>query len=212
MMNKVEVIENYLDELLPDAHCELNYHKDYELVIAVMLSAQTTDKRVNKVTSVLFTKYPSLEDLRSANLQDVSNIVHELGSYTKKAQAVIAIANILVDKYQGKVPNKRKDLESLPMVGRKTANVVLSEYFKVPNIAVDTHVNRVSKRLGLAKESDDVLEVEAKLKRKFKREDWNKRHHQLVLFGRYYCKAIAPLCDNCKLKSICKWQKEKAHD
>ena len=133
-------------------------------------------------------------------------------SITKIPNNSNTIANILVDKYQGKVPNKRKDLESLPMVGRKTANVVLSEYFKVPNIAVDTHVNRVSKRLALAKESDDVLEVEAKLKRKFKREDWNKRHHQLVLFGRYYCKAIAPLCDNCKLKSICKWQKEKAHD
>ena len=203
-MDKVQIIENYIDNLIPNPKCELNYTKDYELLIAVMLSAQTTDKRVNKVTKILFNKYDSLEKLKEADLNDLKSIVRELGSYNKKALYVKEIANIICDKYDGIMPRKRKDLESMPGVGRKTVNVVFGELDIEPNIAVDTHVERVSKRLGLAKEKDNVLEIEMKLRRKFKKDTWNKRHKQLVLFGRYYCKAIKPECDNCKLNEICK--------
>ena len=208
-MNRVEVVENYLEELLPNPKCELNYNKDYELLIAVMLSAQTTDKRVNKVTKVLFTKYDSLEKLKDADLKDLKEIVRELVSYNKKASYVKEIATTIVDKYNGIMPRKRAELESMPGVGRKTVNVLFGELEIEPNIAVDTHVTRVSKRLGLAKEKDDVLDIEMKLRRKFKKETWNKRHTQLVLFGRYYCKAINPDCSSCKLKEICKKKEVK---
>lgn len=200
-------ILNYLNSLYPDAKCELIYHKDYELLIAVMLSAQTTDKRVNKVTNVLFSKYDSLEKLADANFNDISNIVRELGNYTKKSKAIIDISKSLLTNYNGVVPNNRIYLESLPMVGRKTTSVVLANLFNVPNIAVDTHVSRVSKRLGLAKEKDDVIKVEKKLKKFFPKDSWIKVHHQLVLFGRYRCKAIKPECNLCKLSDICKYKK-----
>lgn len=203
-MNRVKIIDDYLEELIPDARCELNYKKDYELLIAVMLSAQTTDKRVNKVTKVLFDKYDTLEKLANADINDLKNIVRELGSYNKKAEYVKEIANTIIYDYNGVMPRKREDLEKMKGVGRKTVNVVFGELEIEPNIAVDTHVTRVSKRLGLAKENDDVLEIEMKLRKKFKRDTWNKRHKQLVLFGRYYCKAIKPECDTCKLKEICK--------
>ena len=203
-MNKEKEILNYLNEIIPNPVCELNYNKDYELLLAVMLSAQTKDARVNKVTKVLFNKYDSLKKLKEANIKDIESIIKELGNYHKKSEAVINIAKILDEKYNGKVVNNRKALENLPMVGRKTTNVVLSELFNEPTIAVDTHVERVSKRLGLAKKDDNVYEIEMKLRRKFKRENWNKRHKQLVLFGRYYCKAIKPECDTCGIKDICK--------
>lgn len=206
-MNKVNLIEEYIDNLIPDPDCELNYSKDYELLIAVMLSAQTTDKRVNKVTKVLFNKYKDLHQLKDADVKDLKNIVRELGSYNKKGQYIKDIATIICDKYDGIMPKKRKDLESLPGVGRKTVNVVFGELNIEPQIAVDTHVERVSKRLGLAKDNDDVIGVEMKLRRKFKRDTWTKRHKQLVLFGRYYCKSIKPECDSCKLKDICKYYK-----
>ena len=207
MMSKVEVIENYLDELFKDPKCELNYHNDYELLIAIVLSAQTTDKRVNSVTPMLFGKYDSIEKLMNADIKDIEDILRPLGSFRKKALYVKEIARILFLDYDGKVPIKRKELEAMPGVGRKTVNVFLGEFYNIPSIAVDTHVERVSKRLGLAKDIDDVRGVEEKLKRKFKREDWAKRHLQLVLFGRYHCKAISPNCDGCKLNSICKYKK-----
>ncbi len=203
-MNKVEIIENYIEEILPNPKCELNYEKDYELLIAVMLSAQTTDKRVNKVTKILFDKYKTLEELKNADIEDLKSIVKELGSYNKKANYIKQIATIICDNYNGIMPRKREYLESMPGVGRKTVNVLFGELEIEPNIAVDTHVQRVSKRLGLAKESDNVFEIEMKLRKKFKRDTWNKRHKQLVLFGRYYCKAIKPECDTCKLKDICR--------
>ena len=206
-MSKVEVIENYLDELFKEPKCELNYHNDYELLIAIVLSAQTTDKRVNSVTLVLFDRYNSLQKLMNADVSDIESILRPLGSFRKKAVYVKEIARILVSKYNGKVPINRKSLETMPGVGRKTVNVFLGEFYNIPAIAVDTHVERVSKRLGLAKDEDNVRGVEEKLKRKFKREDWAKRHLQLVLFGRYHCKAVSPNCDECKLKSICKYKK-----
>jgi len=204
MMNNVKKIEKYLDELFPNPKCELNYNKDYELLIAVVLSAQTTDKRVNSVTSVLFDKYPDLISISNARVEDIASIIRPIGTYHKKAIFVKEIAYILISKFNGVVPNDRKSLEQMPGVGRKTANVVLSVLFNIPTIAVDTHVSRVSKRLDLANEEDDVLTIEKKLMNNIDKKHWSKRHHQLVLFGRYYCKAISPSCDNCKLKSICK--------
>lgn len=199
-------IFDYLNQIIPNPKCELNYSKDYELLIAVMLSAQTTDKRVNIVTKELFTKYNSLEKLSKAKLEDIEKIIYTLGNYTKKSKAVIEIANSIMKK--GHVPNDRTYLESLPMVGRKTVSVVLSELYNEPNIAVDTHVERTSKRLGLAKEDATVLEVEKSLKRKIPKEMWCKAHLQLVHFGRYFCTAKKPNCKVCKLKKLCKYDKK----
>lgn len=200
----IKEIEKYLDELFPNPKCELEFNKDYELLIAVVLSAQTTDKRVNSVTKVLFEKYPSLLALSNAEVHDIENIIKPIGTYHKKALFVKDIANILFSECEGDVPNDREFLEKLPGVGRKTTNVVLSVLFNVPTIAVDTHVSRVSKRLGLAKNNDDVSVVEKKLMKAFDKNNWSRRHHQLVLFGRYYCKAMSPNCEKCKLKEICK--------
>ena len=196
-----EIID-YLNEIIPDPKCELNYNKDYELLIATMLSAQTTDKRVNEVTNILFNKYKNLEELRNASVTDIKEIIKPLGTYNKKALNIIGIANKLKES-NDIVPNDRNFLEKLPGVGRKTTNVVLSNIYNEPYIAVDTHVQRVSKRLGITK-SDDVLVTEKKLYKFFKGENYCRLHHQLLLFGRYYCKAIKPSCDSCKLKNICK--------
>ena len=206
-MNKIELIEEYLEELFPNPKCELNYTKDYELLISIMLSAQTTDKRVNEVTKVLYKKYNSLEKLKEATLEDLKILLRPLGNYNKKAEYVKTISTILVDEYNSNVPYNRKKLEQLSGVGRKTVNVFFSELNIEPSIAVDTHVDRVSKRLRLANIEDNVLEVEKHLRRKFKKETWNKRHLQLLLFGRYKCKAISPICDGCKLREICKYKK-----
>lgn len=202
--NKVEEIENYLDKLFPNPSCELHYTKDYELLIAVMLSAQATDKSVNSVTKVLFEEYPTLEKLKDAKLDDIIRIIRPIGTYNRKATYLLEIANILWNQYDGKVPNDRKALEMMPGIGRKVANVVLSEWFGEANIAVDTHVDRVSKRLGLANKKDSVLEVEKKLQKVYAKENWSKRHLQMVLFGRYQCKSQKPLCESCELKNICK--------
>lgn len=192
-----------LDNLIPNPVCELNYSSDYELLIAVMLSAQTTDKRVNEVTAILFSKYPTISALASADTDDIKNIIRPLGTYSKKASNVVSIAKCLLNDYNGVVPNNRTYLESLPGVGRKTTNVVLSILYDVPCIAVDTHVARVSIRLGLAKEGDAVLTIEKKLMKKLDRSRLNRLHHQLLLFGRYYCKARNPICDTCPFSDIC---------
>ncbi len=203
-MKNIELIESYLDELFPSPKCELYYSNEYELLINIMLSAQTTDRRVNIVTKELYEKYNSLMSLSEASLDDLKRIIHSLGNYNKKALFIKEIATTLVTKYNGIVPKNRQDLESLPGIGRKTVNVFLSELDIEPQIAVDTHVYRVSKRLQLATGKDDVLKTEMKLRKAFKKENWNKRHLQMVLFGRYKCKAIKPECENCKLKEICK--------
>ena len=199
------VIENFnkqLDLMIHDAKCELNYTRDYELVIATVLSAQCTDKRVNEVTKVLFDKY-DINSLAVADKQDIENIIRSCGSYTKKSAYIIDIAKSLVENYNGVVPNDREYLESLPGVGRKTANVVLSNLFNVPCIDVDTHVERVSKRLKIARNLDSVLVVEKKLMKIIPQELWSRSHHQLVLFGRYICKARGPECDRCAFYDDC---------
>ncbi len=203
----IDNIINYLDSLFPDPKCELNYTKDYELLISVMLSAQTTDKRVNEVTSVLYKKYDTLEKLASANILDIIDIIRPIGTFYKKSSNVIAIAKRLISDCDGKVINDRAYLESLPGVGRKTVNVVLANLFDESVIAVDTHVARVSKRLKLAYNNDDVLTIEKKLNKKFPKESLARLHHQLVLFGRYYCKAQNPKCNNCLIKDLCRYYK-----
>ncbi len=188
-----------LDLMIPNPKCELHYTKDYELLIAVMLSAQCTDKRVNEVTKVLFDKF-SLEQLANADLKKLEKLLHSLGTSSKKAFYTKEIARHLTKDYNGIVPNNRHYLESLPGVGHKTCNVVLSELFDEPTFAVDTHVTRVTKRLGIADKNDDVLTIEHKLEKFFSKQDYNKLHHQLVLFGRYICTAKKPLCDKCLIK------------
>ena len=207
MIVENKIIE-YLDELFPNPRCELNYNKDYELLIAVMLSAQTTDKRVNMVTKELFSKYETLDELKSASLDSIINIIRPIGTFNKKALNIKKIAESLIKDCGGIVPNDREYLEKLSGVGRKTTNVVLSNLYNEPCIAVDTHVKRVSNRLYLTKR-DNVLEIEKDLEKKFPKNKLNRLHHQLVLFGRYYCKAVKPECTNCKLKSICKYYETK---
>lgn len=200
-------VEEYLDYLFPDPKCELLYHNDYELLMAVVLSAQSTDKRVNTVTPIIFGKYKTLSELKEAPISDLEDIIRPVGSFRKKASYIKEIARRLDEECGGVVPVDRTVLESFPGVGRKTANVFLSEFYGEAAIAVDTHVERVSKRLGLTAVSDDVRKVENKLMKKFPKDTWARRHLQLVLFGRYHCKAIKPLCDECRLVDICKKDK-----
>lgn len=191
-----------LDFYVPTYKCELNYNKDYELLIATVLSAQCTDKRVNIVTAELFKKY-DIFSLSKAKQSDIEKIIRPCGSQIKKSSYIINIAARLTKDYDGKVPNNRQYLESLPGVGHKTCNVVLKNLFGVPCIPVDTHVIRVSKRLGLASENDNPAVIERKLMEYIPKDEWNKIGEQLLLFGRYHCKSISPLCENCKFKNMC---------
>ena len=204
MMN--DILSN-LDIMIKNPKCELNYNNDYELLIATILSAQCTDKTVNKVTSILFNKY-DIHSLANANYKDIESIIKPCGTHNKKSKYIVEVAKRLVNDYNGLVPNDRKYLESLPGVGRKTTNVVLSNIYNVEALAVDTHVERVSKRLGLVKKDDNVLTIEKKLMKKIPKSRWIKTHHQLVLFGRYICKAKNPQCDNCLITNYCKYYKE----
>lgn len=202
-----EEIFNYLDKLYPNPKCELNYSKDYELLIAIVLSAQTTDKRVNKVTKVLFNRYKSIKELSEANISDIEKIIREIGTFRRKSIYIHEITKKLYNDGYSYIPNDRKYIESLPGVGRKTANVFLSNIYNEPAIAVDTHVSRVSKRLGIVSKNDDVTKIEAKLMKKVPKDRWSRTHHQLVLFGRYKCKAVNPMCDDCQIKFVCKYKK-----
>ena len=204
-MNKE--IFDYLDKLYPNPKCELNYNKDYELLIATVLSAQTTDKRVNMVTDILFNKYKSIKELSEADNNDIEDIIRPIGTFRKKSVYIHEITNKLYNDGYDYIPNDRKYIENLPGVGHKTANVFLSNIYNEPAIAVDTHVSRVSKRLKVAKEKDDVNTIEKKLMKSVPKDRWSKTHHQLVLFGRYKCKAINPMCDDCLIKDYCGYKK-----
>ncbi|OUN36463.1 endonuclease III [Massilimicrobiota sp. An80] len=212
-MNKERVkhILDVFDEMYPDAKCELVHHNELELLIAVMLSAQTTDASVNKLTEQLFQKYQSVEDYAKAPLSQLENDLRTIGLYRNKAKNVKAMAQKLIDDFDGQVPCDHEALQTLPGVGRKTANVVISEGFKVPAIAVDTHVERISKRLGFAFKKDSVLVVEQKLQKAIPQERWIKTHHQMIFFGRYHCKSINPDCQHCSLIDICKEPKRKKY-
>ena len=207
MMIQNKLLE-YLDYLFPDPKCELTYQTDYQLLMAVVLSAQSTDKRVNSVTPIIFSKYPTLEELANASLEELEDIIRPVGSFRKKAGFLKEIASRLVDEFDGVVPTDREVLESFPGVGRKTVNVFLAEFYHYPAIAVDTHVERVSKRLKLAYQKDSVLDIERKLMKKIPKERWARFHLQMVLFGRYYCKAVKPLCKNCPLMENCREKKK----
>ena len=203
-MNK-ELIINEMDRLFPDPKCELNYKRDYELLLSVMLSAQTTDKSVNIATKELYEKYDTLDLLDSLTVDEISSYIKRIGFHNTKSKNFKSIVSEI--KKIGYVPNDRLYLENLPGVGRKTASVVLSNLYNSPEFAVDTHVFRVSKRLGITNKKDDVLKTEKKLKKYFDEDSWNKLNSQFVLFGRYYCTSIRPKCENCNLKSICKYKK-----
>ncbi|HIT90281.1 MAG TPA: endonuclease III [Candidatus Merdenecus merdavium] len=209
-MNTDEILDK-MEELFPNAHCELNHSNAVELVIAVVLSAQTTDEAVNKVTPALFAAYPTLDDYDKADVEDIAAYIKRIGLYRNKARHVKRLTHQIKYEYHGEVPSDMNELTKLAGVGRKTANVVQSVWFGIPAFAVDTHVERISKRLGLAKPADDVLTVEKKLKRKIKRERWNKGHHLFIFFGRYFCTARNPRCEECPFVSICKKDKLDAY-
>ena len=207
-MIKPELLLSYLDEKYPNAHCELVYTKDYEFLIAVMLSAQTTDKSVNQATAILFKKYPNVEALANASVDDVAFIIRHLGMYQVKAKNVVKIAQILVKDYGGKVPNDHLALIAMPGVGNKTKNCVLGELYNESLLAVDTHMQRVAKRLGIADEKDSPEKIEQKYMAILPKERVVKTNHQIIWFGRYFCKALSPECANCKLKQYCKNYRE----
>ncbi|MGG3842241.1 endonuclease III [Anoxybacillus kestanbolensis] len=201
-----------LDEIanmFPNAHCELVHRNPFELLIAVVLSAQCTDALVNKVTKQLFEKYKTPEDYVSVSLEELQQDIRSIGLYRNKAKNIQQLCRILLEQYNGEVPQSRDELMKLPGVGRKTANVVVSVAFGVPAIAVDTHVERVSKRLGICRWKDSVLEVEETLMRKIPKEEWSVTHHRLIFFGRYHCKAQSPKCDICPLLHLCREGKKR---
>ncbi|NLB48464.1 MAG: endonuclease III [Erysipelotrichia bacterium] len=209
MTTKVERLLAFLDEMFPLASCELVYQKDHELVIAVMLSAQTTDKAVNATTRKLFSRFPSLDDLHRAPLLEIENCIKNLGLYKNKARYIKGIAEVLISRFNYQVPKDKDLLMVLPGVGNKTAGVIRAELFKIPDLPVDTHVSRVAKRLSLAKLEDDPLSVEIKLKKLLPKERWIKSHHQLIHFGRYFCKAKNPHCSECKIIETCSYKNKR---
>lgn len=205
-MEKNKIITN-LAALFPDAKCELNYNNDWQLLIAILLSAQCTDKKVNKVTPIIFSNYPSLNELKKANIDELEKIIHPLGLSYTKSNNIIKLATILTEQYNSKVPSSKTDLIKLPGIGNKTANVMLIEYFNIPAFPVDTHVARVSKRLQLCEEKDNVNTIEKKLTRIFPKKEWKMLHIRMVLFGRYICKAQKPECNKCPFTKICSTKK-----
>ena len=192
-----------LDTMFPDANVELHHRNAFELLVAVVLSAQTTDISVNKVTPALFEHYPDAKAMARADIHDLEKHLKSIGLYRNKAKHIKTLSQQLMDRHQGEVPSHRQDLEALAGVGRKTANVVLSNAFGIPALAVDTHVARVAVRLGLAKKNDSVLTIEKKLNRKIPKDKWQKVHHQFIFFGRYHCLARKPKCYECPLYDQC---------
>lgn len=204
MTKRVFEIYQAFNQMFPHAKVELNFSNHFELLVAVVLSAQTTDIAVNRVTPSLFKQYPTPKALKNANIDDVESIIKSIGLYRNKAKNIIELAKVIDEVYSGVVPKEREALESLPGVGRKTTNVVLSNAFGIPAFAVDTHVSRVAVRLGLANKKDSVLEIEKKLMKHFPQSEWLKLHHQMIFFGRYHCLAKKPKCYECPLFDLCK--------
>ncbi|MGD0035086.1 endonuclease III [Paenibacillus illinoisensis] len=205
----VRHILDTMEAMFPDAHCELNHSNAFELTVAVLLSAQCTDETVNKVTADLFQKYTSPADYLALPLEELEQDIRRIGLYRNKAKHIQNMCRILIEQYGGDVPQEHDQLVTLPGVGRKTANVVVSNAFGVPAIAVDTHVERVSKRLGLAGWDDSVLEVEKKLMKRVPRDEWTLTHHRIIFFGRYHCKAQNPGCHICPLVDVCREGKKR---
>ncbi|WP_163526203.1 endonuclease III [Halobacillus ihumii] len=206
MLNKSQIREclDAFEEMFPDAECELTHSNAFELLVAVVLSAQATDALVNKVTPQLFRKYKSPEDYLAVPLEELQHDIKSIGLYRNKAKNIQKLSHTLIEKFDGRVPSTKQELESLAGVGRKTANVVASVAFQEPAIAVDTHVERVSKRLAICRYKDSVLEVEKTLMRKIPKEEWSDTHHRMIFFGRYHCKAQRPQCEECPLLHLCR--------
>lgn len=204
-MARVDDVLKVLDEMFPNAKCELNHTNSFELLIAVMLSAQSTDKSVNSLTDSLFKKYHTPQDFLDVEVMELEQDLRRIGLYKNKAKNIKKLSKTLIDNFEGKVPSSQEKLESLAGVGRKTANVVLSVWFDVPRIAVDTHVERVSKRLKLAYKDDSVRQVEEKLMRKIPKDKWSDTHHKMIFFGRYHCTSRNPKCDGCPVQDICRY-------
>ncbi len=198
---KKKIIDE-LNVIFAEPKCELEYSSNFELLVAVVLSAQCTDKRVNQVTRELFKKYNRAEDFAKLKQEELEPLIHSCGFYRSKSKAIIQASKDILEKFGGEIPNDFDALCSLRGVGRKTANVMISEAFKGDAFAVDTHVLRVSNRLGITN-SDNPDVCERQLKNFFDQKDWSRLHYQMVLFGRYYCKARNPVCENCKFKDIC---------
>lgn len=194
-----------LDKLIPEPKCELEYKTPYELLVAVVLSAQCTDKRVNKVTKELFVDYNTPEKMLSLSQEELEEKIHSCGFYHNKAKNILEMSKSLLEKFNGQVPNDLEKLQTLAGVGRKTANVVFAEAFKGNAIAVDTHVLRVSNRLGFVKTENPFI-CEKALMENFDKSVWGKLHLQLVLFGRYTCKSQKPLCNQCPFTDICEYR------
>ncbi|MBK8155934.1 MAG: endonuclease III [Streptococcus sp.] len=199
-----------IGDMYPEARGELEWEMPFQLLIAVILSAQTTDKAVNKVTPNLWKHYPEIEDLAKANLVDVEECLRTIGLYKNKARNIIKTARVILQDFDGQVPKTHKELETLPGVGRKTANVVLAEVYGIPSIAVDTHVSRIAKRLNISAPDADVKEIEEDLMKKIPKKDWILTHHRLIFFGRYHCLAKKPKCDICPVQAYCKYYKDNA--
>ena len=200
---KVNEILDLLEKEYPDAECALDYDSVFHLLLAVVLSAQTTDVSVNKVTPELFKKYETPKQLAQADEKEVAEIIRTIGMYRTKSKNIINLAKMLVEKYDGIVPESDEELVKLPGVGRKTANVVMAVGFGHQRIAVDTHVFRVSNRIGLVNESD-VLKTELALMKSIPENRWTKTHHSLIFHGRRCCTARNPKCDECVIKDLCK--------
>ncbi|PFC90074.1 endonuclease III [Bacillus anthracis] len=211
MLNKTQIryCLDTMADMYPEAHCELIHDNPFELVIAVALSAQCTDALVNKVTKNLFQKYKTPEDYLSVSLEELQQDIRSIGLYRNKAKNIQKLCRMLLDDYNGKVPEDRDELTKLPGVGRKTANVVVSVAFGIPTIAVDTHVERVSKRLAICRWKDSVLEVEKTLMKKIPMDEWSVTHHRMIFFGRYHCKAQRPQCEECPLLEVCREGKKR---
>lgn len=206
--NKRNMLETVY-AMYPDATCELDYRTNEELAIAVILSAQTTDISVNKVTPVLFGKFPTIQALAEADEEAIADCIRTIGLYRNKAKNIKRFAEQLIKEYDGLVPSDAHRLKQLSGVGQKTANVIQAVAFKIPAIAVDTHVHRVSLRLGLVKENSSVVSTETQLKKLVPESEWIQAHHALLFFGRYHCTAMRPKCDVCPLKDACRYyQKE----
>lgn len=196
-------IRKTLHDIIKNPECELNFNDNYQLLIAVTLSAQTTDKKVNSVSNILFDKYPDFYTLALADKADVKQIIDPLGLSETKSKNIIEIAKRIVNEYEGKTPSDYQSLTSLKGIGRKTANVVMALGFNIPAFPVDTHVLRVAYRLKFTDSNTDVIKAEVNLKKFIKEEYWIESHHLFLLFGRYHCKAIHPKCDDCLLKKYC---------
>ena len=203
-MNNITKVMSYFDQNFADAKCELKYSTPYQLLVAVILSAQCTDKRVNQVTEQLFKVAPTPEKMLKLGDTKLKQLIFPCGFYNNKAKSIMSATNSLLTRFNGKVPDNMEDLCSLDGVGRKTANVVLAEVFHKPSIAVDTHVHRVSKRLGLTSTNSTPEQCEKDLLKIVPSSKQSKFHIQAVWFGRYFCKSLNPQCENCKLKTICK--------